>query len=199
MRSKTCHLFYQCSYSVGCPSILYIFVLLCLRIVGMYSCGCSSECGFVSISMTMLGLCAYVCNHFMWTCKLLSVSLCTCVCKSVCMRMRCVSEMRRYSGGVWSLHLLRTSESVKSTDCPNRSHWDSNPRLSCAWATLERQEREWEMPVCVCVWFLMDEWWRRREEIRVSRWANVEQEGQGRRQTKPSWLCSVSRMKKCRN
>lgn len=83
-----------------------------------------------------------ICEH---VCRFLQVGFC--VSKMLC--VWCVHEERRYSRGVWSLHLLRTSEGVKSTDCPNRSHWDSNPRLRCAWASLERQERG--VSVCVCV------------------------------------------------
>lgn len=134
----------------------------------------------LSLCLTMLRVCvcAVACAR---VCEFLSVGVC------------------QYSRGVWSLHLLRTSESVKSTDCPNRSHWDSNPRLSCAWASLERQERE-ARDACVRArgreggsekegtrerhaewleWISLDEWWRRREEIGVSAWAKEEGDREG--------------------
>ena len=118
--------------------------------VCMYIWACKRMYGCFPVYGCQLRACAYLCNNLhVGTGLSMYVCLLDCVCKTVyvVVHVWCVSEVRWYSRGVWSLHLLRTSEGVKSTDCPNHSHWDSNPRLSCAWASLKRQDREREMCV----------------------------------------------------
>lgn len=132
-----------CCLFVSMLSVSHLIIVLLYLCLHVTFCACMDVgfqvnvdawvcCTMLWVSVQSFGyvcLCVHVCAH---------VSVRTCVFVTVYY----VSEVPWYSGGVWSLHLLRTSEGVKSSDCPNRSHWDSNPRLSCAWASSERQDRK---------------------------------------------------------